>query len=146
MLNARIDTTRDFDGHVVVHACFDLSEAEASASAHVVGAVRAERYRNAAMSADDVLEMRELTALADELGALAAHGATGSLVLAPARLTALRHALEAFAVARDEAEWLRDEDREPLAIARGLLWPLADLCEDALRAALKAAADTTPAG
>jgi hypothetical protein len=146
MLNARIDTTRDFDGHVVVHACFDLTEAEAAGCAHVVGAVRAERYRNAAMSADDVLEMRELTALADELGALAGHGAAGSLVLAPARLTALRHALETFQVGRDEADWIREEDREPLAAARVLLWPLADLCEDALRAALKAATDGAAAG
>jgi hypothetical protein len=37
---------------------------------------------------------------------------------------------------RDEAEWIRDEDREPLAAARSLLWPLADLCADAMRAAL----------
>ena len=76
---------------------------------------------------------------------LAAAGAASSLVLPPARLTALRHALEAFVSGRDEAEWLRDEDREPLSVARALLWPLADLCEDALRAAL-AAADTATAG
>jgi hypothetical protein len=145
VLNARIDTTKDLDGHAVVSACFDLSETEAGASAHVVGAVRSDRYRTAEMSADDVLEMRELTALADELGAMAARGATGTLVLAPARLTALRHALEAFVVGRDEAEWIREEDREPLAAARALLWPIADLCEQALRAAL-AAASAAPAG
>jgi hypothetical protein len=145
MLNARIDTTKDLDGHAVVLACFDLTETEAGAAAHVVSAVRAERYRTSEMSTDDVLEMRELTAIADELGHVAAVGAASSLVLPPARLTALRHALEAFVSGRDEAEWLRDEDREPLSIARALLWPLADLCEDALRAAL-AAADTAPAG
>jgi hypothetical protein len=144
MLHARIDTTQDFDGHAVVLAVFDLSESEASAASHVVGAVRAERYRNAAMSTDDVLEMRELTALADELGVFAGQGGAGTLVLRPARLTALRHALEAFVASRDEAEWMRAEDREPLAIGRALLWPLADLCTDALRAAL-AAADTAPA-
>jgi hypothetical protein len=145
MVNARIDTTKDLDGHTVVLACFDLAESEAAASAHVVSAVRADRYRNAELSADDVVEMRELTALADELGALAAHGAAGTLVVAPARLTALRHALEAFVVGRDEAEWIREEDREPLAVGRALLWPMADLCEDALRAAL-AAATAAPAG
>jgi hypothetical protein len=145
MRNARIDTTKDLDGHTVVLACFDLVEAEAAAAAHVVGAVRAERYRTAEMSTDDVLEMRELTAIADELSHLASRGAASSLVLPPARLTALRHALEAFITARDEADWLREEDREPLATARAMLWPLADLCEEALRVAL-AAAHTAPAG
>jgi hypothetical protein len=145
MINARIDTTKDFDGHSVVLACFDLGEAEAAAAAHAVSAMRAERYRHAELRTDDVLEMRELTALADELGDVAARGAASTLVLAPARLTALRHALEAFVNGRDDAEWIRDEDREPLSIARALLWPIADLCEDALRAAL-AAADAAPAG
>jgi hypothetical protein len=145
MINARIDTTKDFDGHAVVLACFDLTEAEAGAAAHVVGAVRGERYRTAEMSTDDVLEMRELTAIADELDHLAGRGAASSLVLAPARLTALRHALEGFITGRDEAEWMREEDREPLSVARALLWPLAELCEAALRAAL-AAADAAPAG
>jgi hypothetical protein len=143
MINARIDTTKGLDGHAVVLACFDVTDAEAAAAAHVVSAVRAERYRHAELSIDDVLEMREVTALADELAAAAARGAASTVVLAPARLTAMRHALEAFVESRDEAEWLRDEDREPLSIARSLLWPLADLCEDALRAAL-AAADTAP--
>jgi hypothetical protein len=143
MHHARIDTTKDLDGHTVAHACFDLAEDEAAAAAHVVAAVRADRYRTAEMSTDDVLEMRELTAIADELAHVAARGAISSLVLPPARLTALRHALEAFVTARDEAEWLREEDREPLSVARALLWPLADLCEEALRAAL-AAADAAP--
>jgi hypothetical protein len=145
MLNARVDTTKHFDGHTVVFASFDLGDAEAAASAHAVSVLRADRYRHAELSTDDVLEMRELTALADELGDVAARGAASSLVLAPARLTALRHALEAFVDGRDGAEWMREEDREPLAVARALLWPIADLCEEALRAALRAA-DAAPAG
>ena len=139
MLNVRIETTKDLDGHTVVLALLDLGEAEASGAAHAVAAVRAERYRNAEMGADDVLAMRELTALADELTHLASHAATATLVLRPARLTALRHALESFVTDRDEAEWIREEDREPLAVGRALLWPIADLCEEALRAALSAA-------
>jgi hypothetical protein len=145
MLNARIDSTKHFDGHTVVLACFDLGEAEAAAAAHAVSALRADRYRHAELGIDEVLEMRELTALTDELGDVAARGAASTLVLAPARLTALRHALEAFVDGRDGAEWMREEDREPLAVARALLWPVADLCEEALRAAL-AAADAAPAG
>jgi hypothetical protein len=144
MRNARIDTTKDLDGHAVVLACFDLTEADAAACAHVVGAVRADRYRNAAMSTDDVLEMRELTALADEL-AHVGEGHAIALVLKPARLTALRDALDAFVTERDEAEWLREEDREPLAIARAQLWPVSDLCAEAVRVALSAQ-DTPAAG
>ena len=37
---------------------------------------------------------------------------------------------------RDEAEWIRDEDREPLAVVRGLLWPLEELSAEAMQAAL----------
>jgi hypothetical protein len=54
----------------------------------------------------------------------------------PARLNAWRDALTYFVDSRDEAGWMRDEDREPLALVRGLLWPLGDLCADAMRAAL----------
>jgi len=54
----------------------------------------------------------------------------------PARLSALRDAVARFIETRDEGEWIREEDREPLALARGLMDPLEDLCADALRAAL----------
>ena len=54
----------------------------------------------------------------------------------PARLAAYLHALAMFVESRDEAEWIRDEDRESLAVTRGLLWPLEDLSADALQAAL----------
>ena len=83
--------------------------------------------------------MRELTGLADELGDLATRGGAGSLVLRPARLTALRHATESFVSSRDEAEWIREEDREPLAIVRSLLFPLEQLSAEAMRAALSPA-------
>ncbi len=137
MHNGRIETTRDADGHAVVLGCFDLSSDEARAAAHVMSVVRRERYGLAELGTDDVLAMRELTALADEL-AHVGEGAAISLVLPPGRLTALRDALDAFVSSRDEAEWLREEDREPIAVARALLWPLGDLCTDALRAALYA--------
>ena len=104
------------------------------ASAHAVGASIAERFRNQELSADDVVEFRELTALADELSELG--GGAGTIVMRPARLNAYRHALTIFVESRDEAEWMRDEDREPLAVVRGLLWPLEDLAAEAMQAAL----------
>ena len=91
------------------------------------------------MSVDDVLELRELTALADELADLALPGGMGTLVLRPARLSAYRDAVARFVATRDEAEWIREEDREPLARLRGLLVTLEELCAEAMRAALSPA-------
>ena len=109
MERQHIDISRDLDGEPVVHACFDLREDEIAASAHAVAASAAERYRNTEMSADDVIELRELTTLADELGELV--GGAGTIVLRPARLTAYRHSLDFFVESRDDAEWIREEDR-----------------------------------
>jgi hypothetical protein len=136
MVNARIETSTAPDGSSVVRAIFDLSEAEVSCAAQAVNAARTERFRNEELSADAVLAMRELTALADELTSLAAHGSAVTLLLSPARLVALRDALDAFVAHRDEIGFTREEDREAYACAISLAGPLADLSADALRAAL----------
>jgi hypothetical protein len=136
MVNARIDITQDLDGAVVVLACFDLSEAEIAAAAHAVAAARTERWRYVEMTADDVLAMRELTAVADDLDALAHMPGASTVVLRPARLTAFRAALEDYVGARDEADWVREDDLRHLPAARALLFPLADLAAEAVRAAL----------
>ena len=139
MLNARIDISYGFEGEPVVLASFDLGVQEIAASAHAVAATIAERFGPVSMSTDDVLELRELTALADEL----AHPHPGveirTLALRPARLSALRDSVAGFVESRDEAEWIREEDREPLARLRGLIAPLEELGADALRAALSPA-------
>jgi hypothetical protein len=134
MERQHIDITQDLEGEPVVHAVFDLREDEIAASAHAVSASVAERFRNEEMSADDVVEFRELTALADELRELT--GGAGTIVMRPARLNAYLHALALFVESRDEADWTRDEDREALAVVRSLLWPLEDLSAEALQAAL----------
>jgi hypothetical protein len=134
MENARIDISQDLEGDAVVHACFDLAEQEIAAAAHAVAASAGERFRTSPMSADDVLELRELTVLADELGELT--GGAGTVVLRPARLSAFREAIARFVDTRDEAEWIRQEDREPLALLRGMLMPLEQLSAEATRAAL----------
>jgi hypothetical protein len=136
MLNARIDISRDLEGEPVVLACFDLGGEEIAAASHAVAAMAAERFRLADMSVDDVLELRELTALADELADPSAPPGARTLVLRPARLTALRDSVARFVETRDEAEWTREDDRAALARVRGLVMPLEDLCADALRAAL----------
>ena len=134
MEHARIDISQDMDGDAVVHACFDLSPEELAAAAHAVAATSAERFRISELSSDDVLELRELTALTDELGELS--GGASTVVLKPARLSALRDAVTIFVESRERAEWIREEDRQPLALLREMLFPLEQLSAEATRAAL----------
>jgi hypothetical protein len=164
MQHAYVDISRGLDGEPVVLACFGLREDEVAAAARAVAAIAAERYRTPRISADDVLELRELTALADELehGSPAIEAGQGrepregiepgqaieagqgsepaqgmrTLVFQPARLSALRDAVAAFVDSRDDADWVGHEDRGPLALLRGLVLPLEQLCADAMRAAL----------
>ena len=131
-----MDISQGPDGAPVVLACFDLGKEELAACAHAVAATTAERFRSASMSVDDALELRELTALADELADLARAPGMRTVVLRPARLSACHHAVARFVETRDDAEWIREDDREPLARLRGLLVSLEELCAEALRAAL----------
>jgi hypothetical protein len=135
MLSPRIDISQDLEGEPVVLACFDLGDEQIAASSHAVAAMAVERFRLVSMSVDDVVELRELTALADELADPAPPGMR-TLVLRPARLSVFRDSVAQFIETRDEAEWIREEDREPLARLRGMLAPLEELCAEALRAAL----------
>jgi hypothetical protein len=134
MQNVRIDISENLEGEAVVYACFDLRDDEVAAAAHALAATSSDRYRMTSMSGDDVLEFRELTALGDELGEPGEGMRT--IVLSPARVCALRDAVGLFVETRTDAEWIRDEDREPLELLRRLLGPLGELCEEATRAAL----------
>jgi hypothetical protein len=134
MEHARIDISQDLDGDSVVHACFDLSPDELAAAAHAVQATTSERFRIGEISSDEVRELRELTTLADELGELT--GGASTVVLKPARLSALRDAVIAFVESREQSEWIREEDRQPLALLREMLFPLEQLSTEATRAAL----------
>jgi hypothetical protein len=158
MQHAHIDISRGLDGERVVLACFDLREDEVAAAARAVAATATERYRTPRISADDVLELRELTALKDELehGSRAVEPgqsfeplpgsdsapeieqgeAMRRMVMQPARLSALRDAVAAFVDSRDDSDWIGHEDRGPLALLRGMVLPLEQLCADAMRAAL----------
>ena len=140
MVNSRVEISEALDGSPVVEAVFDLSEAEVAGVARAVGVSRTEQFRHEELSADDVVAMRELTALADQLTALAGHAGAVTLMLRPARLVALRDTLDAFVGHRDEAGFTREEDREAYAVAQALAWPLGDLSAETLRAALDAAA------
>src|SRR4051812_25866381 len=104
MNHARIDITQGLDGEAVVLACVDLGEEEIAASAHSVQAISNERFRNAAdLSVDDVLELRELTALADELADHVVQKGIRTVVMRPSRLNVWRDALTHFVETRDAA-------------------------------------------
>ena len=107
--------------------------------AHAANVSRTEQFRNEELSADAVLAMRELTALADQLTALAGHRSACTVAMSPARIVALRDTLHAFVDHRDEAGFTREEDREAYATAMALSGPLSDLAADTLRAALERA-------
>ena len=137
MQHAHVDISEGLDGEPVVFACFDLTEEQIAASTHAIAVTASERFRSTDMSADDVLELRELTALSDELGELVSGMRT--VVLRPARLSVYRDAVAHFVDSRDDTEWLRTDDREPLALLRGLLLGLEQLHAEAVRAALRSA-------
>lgn len=137
MEHVRVDISQDLDGNPVVYACFDLAPEQIAAVAHAVATTAGERFRTTEMSADDVLQFRELTTLADELGELTAGAST--VVLRPARLNTLLDAVSAFVESREHAEWIREEDHQPLALVREMLFPLEQLSAEATRTALSPA-------
>src|SRR3954447_19116349 len=133
MLPHHVELRTDADGLPTVEVTFDLTPAQAGAAAHALRVVRDARYRTAEMSADDVLAMRDMTSLADELAEIEAAGGTDRVRATVARLGALRSALDEFAA----AEHL---EREGDADARPLVFSLADaigeLHAEAVRTAL----------
>jgi hypothetical protein len=140
MVNPELHTLHDADGLPVCNVSFDLSAEQVEAAAHVVEAVRLERHRDQQLSTDDVLALRELTSLSDELHGLAEQHAHASLLFTLARFTALHDALGEWVHAGDARGWMREDDREHHARVAALLEPMAALRADALRAALGQAA------
>jgi hypothetical protein len=136
MVNPEVRTLHEADGTPVCNVSFDLSAEQLAAAARAVEAVRLARHRDEALSTDDVLALRELTSVSDEMHRLAEHGAHGTVVLTLARYVALHDALVEWASAGEERGWMREEDREPHAIIDAVLDPMAQLRAEALHAAL----------
>ena len=122
------------DGLPSVEVVFDLSALQVSAAAHAMRVIREARHRTQEMlSADDVLAARELTSLADELGALEAHAAAVTVRASAARLGVLRGALEQFATG-EHVE--REGDAAALPVVYALVDWVGDRHAEAIRAAL----------
>jgi hypothetical protein len=133
MLPHHVELRSGADGHPVVEVTFDLSAAQVAAGAHAVRIVRESRHRTREMSVDDVLAMRELTSIADELALLEVHAAAVTMRASAARLGAFRDALETFASA-EHVERAGDTAARPVVFA--LADGVADLHAAAIRAAL----------
>ena len=133
MLPHHIEVGTDAEGHRSVTARFDLGPEQAGAAAHAVRVIRDVRYRIAELSADDVLAMRDMTSLADELGELQALDGRSHVSASVARLGVLRGVLEEFATA---AHLERDGDAAARPVVISLVDPIADLHADAVHAAL----------
>jgi hypothetical protein len=119
-----------------VHVACDLTAPQIAACGHALRLEREGRFRNAEMSTDDTLALRELTAIVDLFEILAGHGAHDTVTLTAARLMQLSDAVRTFVVVQSDADAVTGESREHLPVAAGLVDPLADLAQDALQAAL----------
>lgn len=136
MVNSEIRILHDADGHPVANVSFDLSAEQLAATARVAEGVRLDRHRNLALSTDDVLAMRELTGVSDELHRLAEHQAHGTVVLPLARFSALHDALTEWVHDADERGWMREDDQAAYPLIQALLAPMGDLRAAAVEAIL----------
>jgi hypothetical protein len=133
MFPHHIEVGTDAEGHRSVIAVFDLAPDQAGAAAHAVRVIRDVRYRTAELSADDVLAMRDMTSLADELAELQTLDGRSHVTATVARLGVLRGALDQFAAA-EHLE--REGDAEVRPAVFSLVDSIGDLHAEAVHAAL----------
>src|ERR1700712_1060207 len=138
MVNAELRTLHATDGTPVCNVSFDLSNAQLAATARAVEATRLDRHQNLELSTDDVLSLRELTGISDELHRLAEPGAHGTVVLPLGRFAALHDALVEWLHTADERGWMREDDTAIHPMIAALIDPMAELRADALQAVLGA--------
>lgn len=136
MVNAEIRTLHAADGTPVCNVSFDLSAQQLAAAYRAVEGIRLHRHQNAELSTDDVLALRELTGVSDELHRLTEAEAHATLVLPLARFVALHDALTEWVGLADERGWMREDDAAIFPVIAALLDPMGSLREDALHAVL----------
>ena len=142
MVNEEIQQLHAPDGTPVCNVGFDLSTDQLTAASHAVGEMLLERHRGQSLDTDDVLALRELTGVRDELQVLAEAGGHARLLLTLARFIALHDAIDEYVVTRTGRDWLREADREALPFVSALLGPMAALRGDAVAAVLSSSETT----
>jgi hypothetical protein len=145
VINSSIDTATGPDGFPLVRVGFDLSHPQLSAAALAAAGARLDRHRGQDMTVDDVLAMRRLTTLGDELGALAGNGLANRVELVVGDLALLHDVLVEWTEGQDAQGWQRAAEADALRTLRPLLWDLGELRAEALRAALAGPSETTAA-
>jgi hypothetical protein len=133
---------RDPEGAPVCNVAFDLSADQLSAAAHAASEVRTERHRGATLSTDDVLAMRELTGVVDELAGYAEAAGHTTVTLPLARMVALHDALDEWLATREARGWMRGADETAHPFVAALVGPMGALRADAVRATLEAYAES----
>jgi hypothetical protein len=145
MTNERFENVHSADG-VTVHVRFDLTDEQLQAVSNAVNAVKAERFMGAELSAEDVLEMRELVAVADGAAERAADGFHGgTLVMTVARLGMTLATLIQRLARMDELDYISRQDELDRPELEAIIDDLSDLHVRALVTALETeAAPHTP--
>jgi hypothetical protein len=136
MVNAHVHTLHEPDGTPVCNVSFDLSDLQLRAAEHATAELVVERHRGQDLELDDVLALRELTGLRDELARLVEEDAHATIVLPLARLIVLHDAVDEWVATRVERGWTREADDEALPFLEGLLGPMAELRAEALASVL----------
>jgi hypothetical protein len=136
LLPNHIETYPDRDGLPSVAVTFDLTPMQVDATLHALRTVREARYRMTQISTDDVIALRDLTALVDVLADLAGGEGVGRIQAAVARIGVLRGGLAEF-VAGEHLE------REGDAVARPVAFEVLDAIEDIHTRAVRAALESS---
>jgi hypothetical protein len=143
MINGEIRTLHEPDGTPVLNVAFDVSTEQLRAAVHAAGEIALERHRGQELDIDDVLALRELTSVRDELDHFAGAEANAHVVLPLARFIVLHDAVHEWADGREERGWARADDERPLAMTRAMLPEMDRLRARALEAALGESSPTT---
>ena len=137
MVNAEIQSLSEPDGTPVTNVAFDLSRDQLAAASHAVGEIVLERHRGHSLEMDDVLALRELTGVRDELERLADAGLHATVLLPLGRFIVLHDAVDEWVGSRRDRGWGREADDVALPFLGGMLPPMADLRGDAVAATLQ---------
>lgn len=128
-----IDVRTDDDGPAVVSVVVDLTPPQVDAALHALRIVREARYKLHEIAIDDVLALREMTGLVDELAEVVGGDGIARFQVTVARLGILCDGLRQF-TAGEHLE--REGDGVAHPVAWELLDALQDLHADAVHAAL----------
>ena len=124
------------DAGGVGRVAFDLSHEQFAAARVAASAACTERHRDQAMTVDDVLAMRRLSAICDQLDALAGSGLADTVELTVAGLALLHDALVEWVDAREAQGWMREQDHATHRLVLPLVRELGDLRARAVQVAL----------